>query len=91
MYNRVGGIPLLDFRTANTPHFVLRVLAPGKSLLVQARLALPGWCYKYAAGPFTRRHTNFPSFKYFSFLFRSIPHPFYPDRSPQRNPLHQSR
>ena len=71
LFNRVvGGIPLLlDFRTANTPHFVLRVLAPGKSLLVQARLAPPGWCYKYAAGPFTRRHTNFPSFKVFIISF----------------------
>ena len=26
--NRVGGILLLDFRTANTPHFVLRVRTP---------------------------------------------------------------
>ena len=26
--------------------FVLRILAPGKSSYVRARLALPGWCYK---------------------------------------------
>ena len=33
-------------RTANTPHYVLRVLAPGNSMLVRARQALPGLCYK---------------------------------------------
>ena len=57
---------------------MLRVLAPGKSLLVQARLALPGWCYKYAAGPFTRRHTNFPSFKVFIISFPVYTSPLLP-------------